>query len=112
LHFDAVKRGEAGIEFLTLNPRCAFHIRRRGLHIRTHLGAGSRNDPVATLSGINPAHGRTHGIGAAELACGATSDITAYFAGGARPKALPPQPFAKIGANAVMRWKEWRARDE
>jgi len=25
---------------------------------------------------------------------------------------LPPQPFQQIGANAVIRYKEWRARDE
>ena len=63
-------------------------------------------------NGLGTARGTLTGIGAAELACGATSDITAHFAEGARPKTLPPQPFARIGANAVMRWKEWRARDE
>ncbi|TMV08935.1 FAD-binding oxidoreductase [Ruegeria sediminis] len=63
-------------------------------------------------NGLGTARGTLTGIGAAELACGEQSAITRHFGGEDRPKRLPPQPFARIGANAVLRWKEWRARDE
>ncbi|MGR3761597.1 NAD(P)/FAD-dependent oxidoreductase [Roseobacteraceae bacterium NS-SX3] len=63
-------------------------------------------------NGLGAARGTLTGIGAAELACGETSAITRHFSAEARPKRLPPQPFQQIGANAALRWKEWRARDE
>ena len=63
-------------------------------------------------NGLGTARGTLTGIGAAELACGVQSDITEHFIGEARPKRLPPQPFQQIGANAVLRWKEWKARAE
>lgn len=63
-------------------------------------------------NGLGTARGTLTGIGAAELACGTTSAITDHFTSEARPKKLPPQPFQQIGANAVLRWKEWKARDE
>ena len=63
-------------------------------------------------NGLGTARGTLTGIGAAELACGETSDITSYFTQEAKPKRLPPRPFAEIGANAVLRWKEWRAGNE
>jgi len=63
-------------------------------------------------NGLGTARGTLTGIGAAELASGVTSPITAHFTAEARPKRLPPQPFQKIGANAVLRYREWRARDE
>ena len=52
------------------------------------------------------------GIGAAELACGKTSDITRYFTVQDAPARLPPAPLARLGANALLRWKEWRAGAE
>ncbi|MFU8776258.1 MAG: NAD(P)/FAD-dependent oxidoreductase [Roseovarius sp.] len=63
-------------------------------------------------NGLGTARGTLTGIGAAELACGITSDITRHFTAEAPPRRLPPQPFQQIGANAVLRYKEWRARDE
>ncbi|MFZ5962500.1 NAD(P)/FAD-dependent oxidoreductase [Thalassococcus sp. BH17M4-6] len=63
-------------------------------------------------NGLGTARGTLTGIGAAELACGVDSDITRHFTAEARPKRLPPQPFQQIGANAVLRYKEWRARAE
>lgn len=63
-------------------------------------------------NGLGTARGTLTGIGAAELACGVESDITRHFGGEARPKKLPPQPFREIGANVVLRWKEWRASEE
>ncbi|WP_166417156.1 NAD(P)/FAD-dependent oxidoreductase [Cochlodiniinecator piscidefendens] len=63
-------------------------------------------------NGLGTARGTLTGIGAAELACGEQSDITDYFTQEARPKRLPSAPIAEIGANAVLRWKEWRAGNE
>ncbi|MFZ7090362.1 NAD(P)/FAD-dependent oxidoreductase [Primorskyibacter sp. 2E233] len=62
--------------------------------------------------GLGTVRGTLTGLAAAELACGETSIITQHFQGEARPKRLPPQPFLHIGANALLRAREWRARDE
>jgi len=63
-------------------------------------------------NGLGTARGTLTGIGAAELACGGTSAISRHFADEDQPRRLPPQPFRQIGANAVLRWREWRARDD
>jgi glycine/D-amino acid oxidase-like deaminating enzyme len=63
-------------------------------------------------NGLGTARGTLTGIGAAELVCGITSDITRHFTTEDSPRRLPPQPFQQIGANAVLRYKEWRAREE
>lgn len=63
-------------------------------------------------NGLGTARGTLTGIAAAELATGEMSDISCHFSAEARPKPLPPQPFQQIGANAVLRFKEWRARAE
>lgn len=63
-------------------------------------------------NGLGTARGTLTGIGAAELACDTTSAITDHFTAEAQPKRLPPQPFQQIGANALLRYKEWRARHE
>lgn len=63
-------------------------------------------------NGLGTARGTLTGIAAAERACGHTSDITAFFDAEAELKRLPPQPFATWGANAYLRWKEWRAGAE
>lgn len=63
-------------------------------------------------NGLGTARGTLTGIAAAEMACGYNSDITRHFSAEEQPPKLPPQPFREIGANAVLRWKEWRARDD
>ena len=63
-------------------------------------------------NGLGTARGTLTGIGAAELACGETSAITRFFTAEARPVKLPPAPIAAFGAQAVLRWKEWRAGNE
>lgn len=63
-------------------------------------------------NGLGTARGTLTGIGAAEIACGETSAVTRHFTAEDRPKKLPPRPFRDPGANAIMRWREWRARDE
>ena len=61
-------------------------------------------------NGLGTARGTLTGIGAAELACGEESAITRRFGAEPEPSRLPPQPFRDLGGNAVVRWKEWRAR--
>jgi len=63
-------------------------------------------------NGLGTARGTLTGIAAAELACGESSPITSYFAAEDRPKKLPPRPFQQIGANSILRFREWRAKDD
>ena len=63
-------------------------------------------------NGLGTARGTLTGIAAAERALGRTSDIADHFAMQDPPKHLPPRPFLDVGANAALRWKEWRARAE
>lgn len=63
-------------------------------------------------NGLGAVRGTLTGIGAAELACGEISDITRHFTGESSPRRLPPHALTEIGANLVLRWKEWRARVE
>ena len=63
-------------------------------------------------NGLGTARGTLTGIGAAERAVGVQSAITEYFGEEERPKKLPPRSLQDIGANAVLRWKEWRAQQE
>lgn len=63
-------------------------------------------------NGLGTARGTLTGIAAAEVAMRIESDITRHFAAEAEPPRLPPEPFASVGANAYLRWKEWRAGGE
>ena len=63
-------------------------------------------------NGLGTTRGTMTGMGAAELACGQTSAITDYFGPSEQPTKLPPEPFATIGANAFLRYREWRAGGE
>ena len=63
-------------------------------------------------NGLGVAKGTLSGIAAAELACGFDSDAVAALLAEAEPRRLPPEPLAWLGANATMRWKEWRAGRE
>ncbi len=63
-------------------------------------------------NGLGTARGTLSGIAAAEMACDIESDITRFFCNEAEPQKLPPAPIASIGANAVLRYKEWRAGGE
>ena len=81
-----------------------------GVAVMRELEAGVYSGCVQ--NGLGTARGTLTGIGAAELALGIESDITRHFGAEAAPRKLPPQPFRELGANAVLRWKEWRAADE
>lgn len=63
-------------------------------------------------NGLGTARGTLTGIAAAELACGESSPITSYFAAEASPKKLPPRSFQQIGANSILRFREWRAKND
>lgn len=63
-------------------------------------------------NGLGTVRGTLIGIGAAELACGVTSEITNHFTEEAEPTRLPPPPLSTIGANIYLRWKEWMAGKE
>lgn len=67
---------------------------------------------ASVQNGLGLTRGTLTGIGAAELACGVESDVTRHFTAHAAPSRLVPRPFRDIGANAYLRWKEWRAREE
>ncbi|EEE35291.1 oxidoreductase, NAD-binding site [Rhodobacteraceae bacterium KLH11] len=79
-----------------------------GVSVTREIDAGVYSGCVQ--NGLGTARGTLTGIAAAELACGHNSPISQHFSTEAQPKRLPPQPFQKIGANAVLRWKEWKAR--
>ena len=61
-------------------------------------------------NGLGTARGTLTGIAAAEMALARPSEIAAHFAAAAEPVRLPPAPIARLGATAVLRLKEWRAR--
>ncbi|THH35172.1 FAD-binding oxidoreductase [Aliishimia ponticola] len=63
-------------------------------------------------NGLGTARGTLTGMAAAELVSGASSPITRFVQNEPAPKRLPPRPFREIGANTVLRWREWRARQE
>ena len=67
---------------------------------------------AAVCNGLGTTRSTLTGIAAAEMASGATSDIRRHFEGAVSPTRLPPRPFSTIGANAYLRWKEWRAAAE
>jgi glycine/D-amino acid oxidase-like deaminating enzyme len=63
-------------------------------------------------NGLGTCKGTLAGMSAAEMVLGRQSEITQAFAAMDPPKRLPPAPLASIGANATLRWKEWRAGRE
>lgn len=83
---------------------------RNGVSVMKQLDDGMF--AACVCNGLGTARSTLTGIGAAELASGTTSDITRHFGGETEPSRLPPQPFSTLGANAYLRWKEWRAGRE
>lgn len=63
-------------------------------------------------NGLGTAKGTMAGILAAEKAVGQSSDLLDAIEQEPLPSRLPPEPFAWLGANAVIRWKEHRAGNE
>lgn len=63
-------------------------------------------------NGLGTAKGTVAGIVAAEQAVGRSETLMPDYQVGAQPKKLPPEPFMWLGANSVMKWKEYRAGKE
>lgn len=83
---------------------------RNGVSVLQELERGVFS--ACVQNGLGTARGTLTGIGAAELAMGVQSDITRHFTAEDAPSKLPPRPFSTLGANAYLRWKEWRAGAE
>ena len=49
---------------------------------------------------------------AADLATGTRSEDLDKYQDQPKPRRLPPEPFAALGARAVIRWQEMRAGRE
>jgi len=63
-------------------------------------------------NGLGVAKGTASGKLVAELACGHQSELLTNMLQQQKPVKLPPEPFTWIGANALMRWGEFRAGTE
>ncbi len=63
-------------------------------------------------NGLGAARGTLSGMLAADQASGNETDHLRYMLAQPQPGRLPPEPVASIGANAVMRWGEFRAGSE
>jgi glycine/D-amino acid oxidase-like deaminating enzyme len=83
---------------------------RNGVAVMKQLDEGLWS--ACVCNGLGTTRSTLTGIGAAELASGVESDVTRHFLAEPEPTRLPPRPFSTIGANAYLRWKEWRAGRE
>ena len=63
-------------------------------------------------NGLGTSKGTLAGMLAAELATQSNSPLVAKMLACEDPKRLPPEPLAWLGANARMRWGEWKAGRE
>ncbi len=63
-------------------------------------------------NGLGIARGTLQGIGIAELLAQGGSQIADHFLAQPMPPRLPPEPFASLGANSYLIWKEWRSGNE
>lgn len=103
--FPAIK--DAPMEFTWAGHLC---LTRNGVAVMRELDRGFYS--ACVQNGLGTVRGTLTGIGAAELACGVSSDITRHFTAEAEPTKLLPPPISTIGANAYLRYKEWAARPE
>ncbi len=63
-------------------------------------------------NGLGTTMGTLAGIAAADKSIGSPSKIASAFDNQPGPKKLPSEPFASIGANALMFWREFKAGKE
>jgi len=63
-------------------------------------------------NGLGTAKGTLAGIAAAELASRSNSPVVEEMLNASPPQLLPPEPFASLGANMVIKWREWKGRAE
>lgn len=83
---------------------------RNGVAVMKELDDGLWS--ACVCNGLGTTRSTLTGIGAAELASSVESDVTRHFLAEPKPTRLPPPPFSTLGANAYLRWKEWRAGRE
>ncbi len=67
---------------------------------------------AACQNGLGTAKGTLSGMMAADLACAVESQLLVEFCSQDAPVRFPPDPLLWIGANAVMRWGQFRAGSE
>lgn len=63
-------------------------------------------------NGLGIARGTLQGMGIAELVLQGGSEIADHFLAQPDLPRLPPEPFASLGANSYLIWKEWRSGKE
>ncbi|NOE32254.1 MULTISPECIES: FAD-binding oxidoreductase [unclassified Ruegeria] len=63
-------------------------------------------------NGLGIARGTLQGMGIAELVMQGGSEIASHFLEQPDLPRLPPEPFASLGANSYLIWKEWRSGKE
>ena len=63
-------------------------------------------------NGLGLARGTLSGMAVAELASEGETELVKSFLEEDKPQKLPPKPLDSIGANAFMRWNEFKARKE
>jgi len=89
-----------GLLCLTRNAVSAFGEVERGLY------------SACCQNGLGAARGTLSGMLTADLASGKTSEYLNFLLSEAEPKRLPPEPFASIGAKAVLRLNTFKAGAE
>lgn len=83
---------------------------RNGVQVIGELDDGLYS--ACCQNGLGTAKGTLAGGLAADLALGRTSPALERALKADRPSRLPPDPIAKLGASARLRWSEWRAGAE
>jgi len=83
---------------------------RNGVAVAKEIETGVFS--ACVQNGLGTARGTLTGIAAAETAARYTSEITEFFLSESWPKRLPPRPIRDIGANAILRWRGFLARNE
>jgi glycine/D-amino acid oxidase-like deaminating enzyme len=83
---------------------------RNGVSVAKELEPGLF--AAAVCNGLGSTRSTLTGIAAAERAMGLATEVTWHFDREAAPSRLPPPPFSTLGANLLLRWKEWRAGAE
>ncbi len=63
-------------------------------------------------NGLGTTRGTAAGMLAADLAAHGNTPLLEKMLAFDPPKRLPPDPFAWLGANAQLKWREWRAGKE
>ena len=63
-------------------------------------------------NGLGTVKSTLAGMMAADLATGTRSEELDKYMHQPKPSRIPPEPFARLGATAVIRWQELRAGRE